>query len=396
MHSLFLKPGRDKSLKRRHPWVFSGAVSHVKGEPGPGETVRVLDSNGQCMGLAAYSPKSQIVARVWSFDCNQSIDEAFFRARLQHAIDRRRSLLDSGVTNAVRLVFSESDGLPGIIVDRYGDVVVCQFLSAGAEQWKKTVVAELGNLLGDVAFYERSDTAAREKEGLEKAAGPISGEIPNLVKLTENGVRFQVDVRNGHKTGFYLDQRDNRAAVSAIAKDKDVLDCFAYQGGFGVSALVKGAKSVTFVETSDDAQKTISRNLALNEIDTDRTEQITDDVFKRLRLFRDQDRSFDLIVLDPPKFAESHAQINKASRGYKDINRLALKLLRPGGRLFTFSCSGHIKPELFQKIVADGALDARRDVWIEQRLDQAADHPVALNYPEAHYLKGLVCRVDEE
>ncbi len=394
MHSLFLKPGREKSLKRRHPWVFSGAVSHVKGEPTSGETVRVLDSNGQCLGLAAYSPKSQIVARVWSFDCNQSIDEAFFRARLQHAIDRRRSLLDSGAANAVRLVFSESDGLPGVIVDRFGDVVVCQFLSAGAEKWKKAIVSVMGDLLGDVAFYERSDTSAREKEGLEKVAGPISGEIPNLVEMIENGVRFQVDVRNGHKTGFYLDQRDNRAALGAMVDGCEVLDCFAYQGGFGVTALAGGAKSVTFVETSDDAQKTISRNLALNGIADDRAEQITDDVFKRLRLFRDQGRSFDLIVLDPPKFAESHAQINKASRGYKDINRLALKLLRPGGRLFTFSCSGHIKPELFQKIVADAALDARRDVWIEKRLDQAGDHIVALNYPEAHYLKGLVCRVD--
>ena len=394
MYSLFLKPGREKSLKRRHPWVFAGAVSHVKGEPASGETVRVLDSNGQCLGLAAYSPKSQIVARLWSFDCNQAIDEAFFRLRLQRAIDRRRNLLDSGATNAARLVFSESDGLPGVIVDRFGDVVVCQFLSAGAEKWKDVIVSALRELLGDLAFYQRSDTSARKKEGLEKVAGPISGEIPNLVEMRENGVRFQVDVRNGHKTGFYLDQRDNRAALGAVARGRDLLDCFAYQGGFGVTALANGASSVTFVEASEEAQAAISRNLALNDIAADRAEQITDDVFKRLRLFRDQGRDFDLIVLDPPKFAESHAQINKASRGYKDINRLALKLLRPGGRLFTFSCSGHIKPELFQKVVADAALDARRDVWIEQRLDQAGDHIVALNYPEAHYLKGLVCRVD--
>ena len=394
MHSLFLKPGREKSLRRRHPWVFSGAVSHVKGEPASGETVRVLDSNGQCLGLAAYSPRSQIVARVWSFDCNQVIDEAFFRTRLQRAINRRRDLLDSGATNAARLVFSESDGLPGVIVDRFSEVVVCQFLSAGAEKWKDAIVSALRELLDDVAFYERSDTSTREKEGLEKRAGPIAGEIPSFIEMTENGVRFQVDVRIGHKTGFYLDQRDNRAALGAVALGCDVLDCFAYQGGFGVTALVNGSSSVTFVEASEEAQAAISRNLTLNDIAAGRAEQISDDVFRRLRLFRDQGRSFDLIVLDPPKFAASHAQINKASRGYEDINRLALKLLRPGGRLFTFSCSGHIKPELFQKIVADAALDARRDVWIEQRLDQAVDHPVALNYPEAHYLKGLVCRVD--
>ena len=394
MYSLFLKPGREKSLKRRHPWVFSGAVSHVKGEPSSGETVRVLDSNGQCLALAAYSPKSQIVARVWSFDAAARIDAAFFQMRIERAIGRRRALIDSGATNAVRLVFSESDGLPGVVVDRFGDVAVCQFLSAGAEAWKETIIAALKNVLGDVAFYERSDTTAREKEGLDRRSGPISGELSNLVEMSENGVRFQVDVRNGHKTGFYLDQRDNRAALGAAASGKDVLDCFAYQGGFGVTALANGARSVTFVEASEDAQTAISRNLALNDIDPKSTEQVTADVFKQLRLFRDQGRDFDLVVLDPPKFAESHAQINKASRGYKDINRLALKLLRPGGRLFTFSCSGHIKPELFQKIVADAALDARRDVWIEQRLDQATDHIVALNYPEAHYLKGLVCRVD--
>jgi 23S rRNA (cytosine1962-C5)-methyltransferase len=400
MPAVILKPGREKSVQRRHPWIFSGAIERVEGEPASGETVEVRSTDGTPLALGAYSPHSQIAVRVWTFDPTESVSPAFFRARLTHAFATREASLHAsrptlhGLT-AYRLVNAESDGLPGLIVDRYGEYLACQFLSAGAEYWKREIVTLLAGLLPYAGIYERSDVDVREKEGLPATTGVLAGSLPpDLVEIEEYGCRFAVDVRGGHKTGFYLDQRDNRALVAEYAEGRDVLNCFAYTGAFGVWALKGGAVKVTNVESSAAALDLARRNVELNGLDASKVENVIGDVSHVLRQYRDSRRQFDLIILDPPKFAESRSQVEKASRGYKDINLLAFKLLRPGGVLFTFSCSGLITPDLFQKIIAGAALDAGRDAQIVRRMTQAPDHPVALNFPEGEYLKGLVCRVE--
>lgn len=392
--ALTLKPQREKSLLRRHPWVFSGAVAEVRGDPSPGATVDVVAADGSWLARAAYSPHSQIVARVWTFDAAEEIEAPFFRARLERAVALRQALGLIAPASAVRLVNAESDGLPGLVVDRYGDFLVCHFLSAGAEAWKRTIVDEMQALPPCAGVYERSDVEVREKEGLPRVTGVLAGEPPpERVLIEENGARFWIDLRHGHKTGFYLDQRDNRALLTRYAPGREVLNGFAYSGGFGVMALLGGAAHVTNVETSAAALELARLNVDVNGLDPARLTNTEGDVFAVLRQYRDARRQFDLIVLDPPKFAESRHQVERAARGYKDINLLAFKLLRPGGVLFTFSCSGAVEAALFQKIVADAALDAGREAHIVQRLTQAADHPVALNFPEGEYLKGLVCRV---
>jgi len=389
-----IKKDREKSLLRRHPWLFSGAIEKVAGEPQPGETVELRAHDGRFLGHGAWSPQSQIIVRVWSFDENEAIDADFFRRRLTRAIAQRESLYIPGVSDAVRLVNAESDGLPGLIVDRYADYLVVQFLSAGAEFWRESILAALADLKPVTGIYERSDVDVREKEGLPMRQGLLWGnEPPEFLTIHENSRRFSVDIRKGHKTGFYLDQRENRQKLTEFAAGREVLNCFAYTGGFAVAALSAGAAKVTNVESSADALEVLSRNVALNGLDPAKVENLTEDVFQIMRKFRDQGHSFDLIVLDPPKFAESKSQLDRASRGYKDINLLAFKLLRPGGVLFTFSCSGQMVPELFQKIVADAALDAGKTAQIIIRLSQSADHPTALSFPEGHYLKGLVCRI---
>ncbi|MDY0092178.1 MAG: class I SAM-dependent methyltransferase [Candidatus Vecturithrix sp.] len=394
MAIITLKPQREKSLLRCHPWVFTGAVAQVQGIPQSGETVEVLSSQGELFGRGAYSPHSQIVVRIWSFDPAEEITPAFFRTRLQRGIAGRQALLESEQLTACRLINAESDGLPGLIVDRYDTFLVCQFLAAGAEYWKQEIVSQLQELFPWTGMYERSDVDVRAKEGLPLCTGVLAGAAPpEFVQIQEGALRFLVEIQQGHKTGFYLDQRENRQSLAQYVQNKDVLNCFAYTGGFGISALKYGAKSVVNIDTSAAALHLLQRQIALNDLDETRSEQIEGDVFQRLRQFRDARRQFDVIILDPPKFAESRSQLNSASRGYKDINLLAMKLLRPGGALFTFSCSGLMAPDLFQKIVADAALDARRDAQILCRLSQAADHPVALNFPEGHYLKGLVCKI---
>ncbi len=392
--TLILKPGREKSLLRRHPWIFSGAVARVDGQPQTGETVEVRAADGTWLARAAYSPHSQIIARVWTFDPDEDLTPAFFRARLERALSARYPLISNLQLPALRLVNAESDRLPGLIVDRYADFLVCQFLAAGAERWKREIVAGLAELIPSAGIYERSDVEVRAKEGLEPVTGVLAGLAPpELIEIEENECRFWVDVQRGHKTGFYLDQRDNRAAVRAAAHGREVLNCFAYTGGFGVAALRGGAAHVTHVETSASALELAQKNVTLNGLDSARVENVVGDVFAVLRQYRDARRQFDLIILDPPKFIDSRSQLERASRGYKDINLLAFKLLRLGGLLFTFSCSGLLEADLFQKIVADAALDAKRDPQIVRRLSQAPDHPVALSYPEGGYLKGLVCRV---
>jgi 23S rRNA (cytosine1962-C5)-methyltransferase len=395
MQSVTLKKSADSFIKRKHPWIFSGAIEKVEGNPSNGQTVQIFTSDKASVGFGSFSPSSQIRVRVWSFVPEEIIDPDFFRKRILLASEIRNHLIDSSRTNAYRIINAESDGLPGLIVDRYSDFLVCQFLSVGAEFFKETVVESLNDTFKPVGIYERSDVEVRTKEGLQPAKGLLKGTIPDdLIEVRENGIKFFVDIKNGHKTGFYLDQRDNRAVVSEFSRGKSVLNCFSYTGGFSVYALASGAEKILQVESSSSAAELSSKNFELNNLDSSLVENINGDVFEVLRKFRDERKTFDLIILDPPKFAESSSQIQKASRGYKDINLLAVKLLNPGGILFTFSCSGHISQELFQKIIAGAALDSGREVKIVKQLTQSSDHPVALNFPEGLYLKGLVCLVN--
>jgi 23S rRNA (cytosine1962-C5)-methyltransferase len=391
MHKLILKPGREKSLKRRHPWVFSGALAKMQGNPGPGETIGVWSATGEFLAVAAYSPKSQIIARVWDWE-ERAIDGAFFSKIIGQAVEQRRALLDGNDTDAMRLVHGESDGLPGIVADRYADTLVLQLTSAGAERWREVIADKLLEVSGASRIWERSDAEVRVLEGLVPVTAALRGaREPTRIVVSENGIRFEVDLEHGHKTGFYLDQRENRRRVRALARGRDVLDGFCYSGGFALNALAGGATSVTAVDSSADALALARSNAELNKLG--QAEWLEGDVFQLLRRFRDQGRNFDLVVLDPPKFAPTAAHAVKAARAYKDINLLAFKLLRPGGLLVTFSCSGGVSADLFQKIVAGGALDAGVQAQIIERLGPGADHPVALNFPEGDYLKGLVCRL---
>lgn len=389
--ALVLKPGREKVLLQRHPWVFSGAVARQIGTAGNGDTVDVVSSRGDFLARAAYSPHSQIIARVWAWDEAEMIDEAFFQKKLADAVELRKSLIPEASTNALRLVHAESDGLPGLVVDRYGDTLVLQLLSAGVERWKNELVRLLERVTGFSSIYERSDVDVRKLEGLPPSVGPLLGPAPeDDLLIYEHDIRYHVQVGTGHKTGFYLDQRDNRMRVRSLAAEREVLDCFSYTGGFLLNALAGGAKHVTAVDASADALKRVRNHLDLNNMPGNRVEIVEADVFQFLRGYRDRARTFDLIILDPPKFAHTAAQARKAARGYKDINLLAIKLLRPQGILVTFSCSGGVNRALFQQIVAGAALDAGAQVRIVGQLSQGADHPVALNYPEGEYLKGLV------
>lgn len=391
MNRVILQKGRERSLLRRHPWIFSGAVNRLEGTPQPGETVAVFAADGRFLGRGAYSPVSQIRIRIWTFDEQEEIDEAFFQRRLQTALARREALQIPRQTNAFRLVSAEADGLPGLIVDRYGDFLVCQFLCVGAAHWQETIIEQLQALPGIRGIYERSDVEVRKKEGLQPCRGLLWGEEPpELIEIEEQGLKFLVDVKLGHKTGFYLDQRVNRRLVSSFSAGAEVLNCFAYTGGFGLAALQGGAGHVTNVEDVAGLLSLIDKNVQLNGISEHRCTNVKADVFQLLRQYVEAGRGFDLIILDPPKFAESKIHLMRASRGYKDINRLAFTLLRPGGLLFTFSCSGLMNVELFQKIVADGAIDAGCDVQMLQWLGQSPDHPVKLHIPESLYLKGLI------
>ena len=396
MPSVILKPGREKSLLRRHPWIFSGAIQQADNGIASGATVDLLSSKGDFLGRGAYSPQSQIRVRIWTFD-NQAVDADFFRQRIRASLDIRKSLFDLRETNAIRLIHAESDGLPGLIVDRYNDILVLQSLTAGSEYWKETITDILLEETGLKNIYERSDADVRELEGLPPLRGAIrnsiigeSDSVSNIV-IVEHGLKFLVDIEHGHKTGFYLDQRANRQRVRRFARGKDVLDCFCYTGGFTANALAGEAKSVLAVDASSEALALARQNLELNGLPLEKAQFLEGDVFHVLRKFRDEGRSFDMIILDPPKFAPTAAQAEKAARGYKDINLLAFKLLRPNGILATFSCSGGIDAALFQKIVASAALDAGADAQIIEHLSQDVDHPVALNFPEGTYLKGLVC-----
>lgn len=394
MGNVTLKSGRENSLLRHHPWIFAGAIGKADASLKSGETVDILAADGMRLAVAAYSPASQIRLRIWTFDSEEKITRGFFKQRLARAIEARHLLALQGTCSAYRVINAESDGLPGVIVDRYDDFLVCQFLSAGAEFWKGEIVRQLKAQIPVRGIYEKSEGSGRIREGLKPCCGVLYGQAPpELVEIREGSLHFLVDIHNGHKTGFYLDQRENRAIVSEFAKDTEVLNCFAYTGGFGLYAHKGGARCVTNIEMSKTALDILQKNMAINGFADKPGEIVSGDVFELLRKYRDSARQFDMVILDPPKFAQTSRQVKKAARGYKDINLFAIKLIKPGGVLFTFSCSGHVSPALFQKIVSDAALDANRQVQIIRHLGQAPDHPVSLNFPEGHYLKGLLCRV---
>jgi 23S rRNA (cytosine1962-C5)-methyltransferase len=365
MPSIKLKKGRDKSFNRKHPWIFSGAIDSVKDISINGETVDIISGDGKILGYGSYSPHSQISVRVLSFNSEDKIDRDFFQKKTDTALQFRKQIINNELTNAYRVINAEGDSLPGLVVDKYADFLVCQFLSAGAEFWKKELVEMLASHFNPTGILERSDVEVREKEGLQKSKGILFGKIPEEhIEIIENGIKFFVDINLGHKTGFYLDQRDNRKYLASLSSDREILNCFSYTGGFSVYALKAGANIVVNLDSSAEALSLATKNLSLNGIDSSKYENVQDDVFKYLRKLRDTNKQFDVIILDPPKFAESVSQIDKAGRGYKDINLLALKLLKKDGILFTFSCSGHIVPDLFNKIIADAATDAGREVHI--------------------------------
>ncbi len=389
MKVLRLKEGKERSLQRRHPWIFDSAIA--KGGGDPGETVRVESHDGQFLAWAAISPASKIRARAWSFDVNQRIDAAFFAATVHNAIAARSRFAIA--SDSLRLVHGESDGLPGLIVDRYGDTLVAQFTSAGVERWKAVIADALLAATGLAKLYERSDASARQLEGLPPVTGWLRGEGPTELTIHEHDWRLTLDVATGHKTGFYLDQRDSRHKFSQYARRlgfQRVLNCYCYTGGFTVAALAGGAAHVTSIDSSGPALERARAHVALNGFDPARADFLDADVNASLRRFLQEGRTFDAIVLDPPKLAPTAAHAERAARAYKDINRLGLKLLAPGGVLFTYSCSGGISADLFHKIVASAGIDAGVDGYITERLGGAPDHPMTLVFPEGEYLKGLV------
>lgn len=392
---IILHETREKSLKRRHPWIFSKAVREVVNPPENGADIDIYAADGSFLARASYSPNSQIRARVWSFNAEENIDQQFFERKIREAAEARTLMLEETGMSACRLVDAESDGLPGLIIDRYNNFLVLEVLSAGAEYHLKDITSALRNIYPDDNIYERSDVEVRTKEGLESRKGVIYGEEPpEELAIKENGgMQILVNIKEGHKTGYYLDQRDNRAALSKYCKGKSVLNCFSYTGGFSLYALRGRAKSVANVDVSQKALDIAKKNIVLNHLDPGRVKFIREDVFAFLRKEKKAGHTYDVIVLDPPKFAESKSQLDKACRGYKDINMIAASIINPGGYLMTYSCSGHMTPDLFQKVVADALLDAGRDGQIVEFLTQASDHPVALPYPEALYLKGLVVRI---
>lgn len=391
---LFLAKGREKSLLRRHPWVFSGAVQRVEGKALSGETIDILDSQGKWLARGAYSPESQIRARVWTFQPDEEINIDFFIRRLQQAQSWRDWVAQRDGLDGYRLIAGESDGLPGITIDRFQNFLVLQLLSAGAEYQRPALLSALQHCYPECSIYDRSDVAVRKKEGLPLAQGPVLGDLPpELLPITEHGMKLLVDIQQGHKTGFYLDQRDSRLAARNYSAGRRVLNCFSYTGAFAVSALMGGCEQVISVDTSQAALDIAKQNVELNKLDLSKAEFVRDDVFQLLRNYRNQGEKFDLIIMDPPKFVENKNQLASACRGYKDINMLALQLLNPGGILLSFSCSGLMPTDLFQKILADAAVDAGRDVQFIEQFRQAADHPVIATYPEGLYLKGFACRV---
>lgn len=396
MIDLILKKGKERSLLRRHPWVFDTAVQRLSGKPQSGETVRVLSNDGRFLAWAAFSPASTLRARCWSFREDDVIDAAWFEKKISDAVEARNVLQER--TNAVRLIFGEADGLPGLIVDRYADCLVTQFQAAGVEAHREEIADILMKVTGAKTIFDRSDAATRQREGLPLRSELLRGEEPpEAIEVTEDGVRYGVDVRIGHKTGFYVDQRESRLTAQKAAEEfrrvhgrgMRALNCFCYTGGFSLALLKGGAAEVISVDSSQDALDMAKANAERNGFDGEHAKFVCEDVFTYLRKLRDAGEQFDLVILDPPKFASNHHQVDRAARAYKDINLNGLRLLQAGGQLFTFSCSGAIDVDLFQKIVAGAVFDAGCDAWAIGRFGGGIDHPLLMTYPEGEYLKGL-------
>ncbi len=393
---LFLIPGREKSVLRQHPWIFSGGVDRVEGDPVIGEDIIICSHSGEALAVGAYSPLSQIRAKIWAFNPNTKIDQTFFNQRVQSALQSRKILYTANQTNGYRLIFSEGDGLPGVVVDRYGPYLMVQLLSAGAEFHKQEIVHALSQIEGIKGIWERSDAGVRKLEGLDGSHGNLWGEdVPEKWIYHEQDRHYQVDLKEGHKTGFYLDQKINRQKVQDLSKDKDVLNVFAYTGGFGIAAIRGGAKSVINIESATVPIQLGQENAKLkeNHMKDDQSFEYREcNAFEELRNLKKEGRTFDLIILDPPKLCEKQDQKEKATRAYKDANLHALQLLRDNGTLLTFSCSGLIDSTLFSQIVSMASLDAKVDIQVIDMLHQAPDHPWKPTFPEGYYLKGLVVR----
>ncbi len=391
--TVFLKSNREKSLLRKHPWVFSGAIERIDGQPAAGETVRVCDAKGNSMGFGAYSPVSQIRTRMWSFERICPPLEDLIRSRVKQSINMRKGFNELKSSTAARLIHAESDLLPGVIADQYGDVVVVQLSTAGAYYWRNTILDSIQQETQCTCLLEKSDADVLLLEGLKPVINVVKGSIENDLWIIEHGFDYSVKPLDGQKTGFYMDQRDNHLLIRSFSNRKRVLDCFSYSGAFALNAIKGGAESVEVVDSSESALELARINFEKNGISTSAVNYTCANVFDFLRKLRDRAEKYDLIVLDPPKMAPTHAQVERAARAYKDINLLAFKLLNPNGILFTFSCSGGLSMELFKKIISDAADDAARDVQFIHQLHQAADHPILTTFPEGEYLKGLVCSV---
>lgn len=394
MNEVFLKKGKEKAILQRHPWVFSGAIEPVKGKPENGEIIRLVNSKGEFMAYGFYNNQSRVAVRLLEWNEAVFIDEKWWRNRIATAVNNRKTVLNEQ-TNTCRLIFSEADFLPGLIVDKYADHLSVQILTSGMEKVKEIWIDKLQKLLQPKSIFDRSDATSRSHEGLEASFGLLSGSNPpDFVEVKENGIRYEVSISEGQKSGFYCDQRDNRRLIAAHASGKKVLDCFSYTGGFSLNCLQQGADLVTSVDSSALAIETLQKNIHLNNFDAKRSIAIQSDVNKQLRKFREEEEKFDLIILDPPKYAPSRSALDRASRAYKDLNRLAMLLLNKGGLLATYSCSGAMDMPTFKQILAWAALDAGKEVQFIGQLVQPEDHPIRSSFPEGEYLKGLFCRVN--
>jgi 23S rRNA (cytosine1962-C5)-methyltransferase len=394
MVDVILKKGKEKAVLQRHPWLFSGAIEKVKGKPANGEIVRLLNDKGLFMAYGFYNDQSRVALRLLEWDESVEINEDWFRKRVAVAVASRSSLLEDGKTNTCRLIFSEADYLPGLIVDKYADYLAVQILTSGIEKMMPVIIDELQKLLKPKGIFDKSDASSRAHEGLETINQVIAGaHPPEIVKVLENNVAYGINIAEGQKSGFYCDQRDNRLITALHAKDKKLLDCFSYTGGFTLNALKNGASSVTSVDSSALAIVTLKENIQLNKLDASKHTAIQSDVNKQLRALREQGEKFDIVVLDPPKYAPSRSSLDKASRAYKDLNRMGMLLLNSGGLLATFSCSGAMDIDNFKQVLAWAALDAGKEVQFIYQFCQPEDHPVRASFPEGEYLKGLLCRV---
>jgi 23S rRNA (cytosine1962-C5)-methyltransferase len=394
MIDVILKKGKEKAVTHRHPWVFSGAIEKVKGKPANGDIVRLQNAKGEFMAYGFYNDQSRVALRLLEWDEAVTVDEAWWRKKVAVAVAARNYILKPGVTDTCRLIFSESDYLPGLIVDKYADHLSLQILTSGIENIKPIIIDELQKLLNPTSIFDKSDASSREHEGLQPSVGLLAGnQPPELVEVVENGIRYGINIAEGQKSGFYCDQRDNRRVLAGYAEGKHVLDCFCYTGGFTLNAFKQGASAVTSVDSSALAIETLKSNLALNGFTDVEHRSFQSDVNKQLRKFREEGETFDIVILDPPKYAPSRSALDRAARAYKDLNRLGMLILKPGGLLATYSCSGAMDMTTFKQIIAWAALDAGKQVQFIHQFCQPGDHPVSATFPEGEYLKGLLCRV---